>query len=81
VDLVLFLKMYTLKREVIRSGEKGTQEDPKPDSGGVTPNNAASDAEKGIPIGKDSTAENDVLGVEMDMETSTAAKYRGTIQQ
>ncbi|KAF8500652.1 MFS amino acid permease [Gautieria morchelliformis] len=80
--MVLFLKKYTLKREVIRSGEKGTQGDQKLDSGAVTLNDATSDVEKGIPIGKDSTVESDVVsGVEQDGESSsTAATSRGTIQ-
>ncbi|KAF8531468.1 major facilitator superfamily domain-containing protein [Gautieria morchelliformis] len=66
--MVLFLKRYTLKREVIHSGKNDTQGDQMPDAGLVTPTDPLSNVEKGM-HNEVSATTNDILsGVNQDGE-------------
>ncbi|KAF8531473.1 MFS amino acid permease [Gautieria morchelliformis] len=66
--MVLFLKKYTLKREVIHSGKNGTQGNQMPDAVLVTPTDPLSNVEKGM-HNEVSATTNDILsGVNQDGE-------------
>ncbi|KAF8531472.1 major facilitator superfamily domain-containing protein [Gautieria morchelliformis] len=66
--MVLFLKKYTLKREVIHSGKNGTRGTQMPDAGLVTPTDPLSSVEKGMHNDASTTTNDTLSAVNQDGE-------------